>query len=122
MTRWSDCRFFRPGDAEPVTVTARSAARAALLRGWGEGDRRHVVRVVDAEGHDLRPSDVDWIGIPGGEPERRVGRPETGRTAQTIVRSTDDEREAWQRAAERAGATIGAWAREALNEAARKAR
>lgn len=36
------------------------------------------------------------------------------------MRLTDDEREAYQQAAERAGTTLSAWIRQCLNRAAKK--
>jgi hypothetical protein len=122
MTPWHACRLHLAGGGAPVRVgvSGRLAARVPLLVGWAEGDRRRVVRVVDERGGDVTPASVDWSGIPGGEPERRVGRPETGRDAQTIIRSTEEQRDAWRAAAERAGVAIGAWVRAALDDTARQ--
>lgn len=116
MTPWHACRLYTPGAQMPVVVTTRSAGRVALLRGWAEGDRRRVVRVVDSRGEDLAPSDVDWAGMPGDEPERRAGPPTTtGRGSegarQILVRVSAEEHEALSAAAERAGMPVAAWLR-----------
>ena len=116
--------MYTPGASTPVVVTARSARRLALLRGWAEGDRRRVVRVVDERGEDVAPADVDWAGIPGGEPERRVGPPVTsGRSVagarQVLVRLSAEEAEAIEAAA--GEESLAAWIRAAALRAARRA-
>lgn len=121
-TRWQDCRIVLHGAATPVSVAGRAIARATLLRAWGEGDRSRVVRVVSPRGDELAPIQVDWSGIPDGPPQRRHGRPPTGRDAQLLVRCSADERAAWEAAAEAAEQSIGAWARDVLSDAARRAR
>lgn len=118
MTPWTSCRLYTPGATTPVRVGAsgRLAARMPLLVSWAEGDRRRVVRVVDERGDDLAPADVDWSGIPGGEPERRVGPPVTsGRSVegarQVLVRLSAEEHAACEAQAERAGMSLAAWLR-----------
>jgi len=106
-----------PGVPSPAR---RPIVRAGLLRGWAEGLRTRVRAVTSPAGEPLAPAEVDWTGFPGGEPTRRPGRPETGRDAQTVIRSTLAQRHAWQDAAERDGLAIGEWIREALDAAARR--
>jgi len=119
-TPWQSCRLHLVGQSTPVVVTGRAIARAELLRAWGEGDRRRVVRVVDERGEDLAPADVDWTGFPGGEPTRRAGRPATGRSTQVLVRLSDVEHEAISEAAARAGMSVAAWMRTVSLAAATK--
>lgn len=123
MTPWHSCRLYTPGAATPATVATVvrgavrgvSAGRVALLRGWAEGDRRKVVRVV-ADGADVAPSDIEWTGMPGGAPERRAGRPTTGRERQVVVRLSDAEEAACVAAA--GDRSVAAWMREVAMAAA----
>lgn len=96
-------------------------ARENMLRSWAEGNRSQIERVEDADGRELRPSDVDWTGLDPA-PELRPGRPRTPRGrdgAQILVRVSTEERERIQRAADAAGEPVAAWVRDVALRAAR---
>jgi len=58
-----------------------------------------------------------WPGAVGGRPRDPSGKP-----SRTVgIRATDDERAAWQRAAEGSGISLTDWARRSLNQVAARA-
>jgi len=114
VTPWRTLRLRVVGSPRPV----QAAPRPGLLRAWAEGDRSRVARVDGPDGEAVTPRDVDWTSFPGGAPDRRAGRPQTGRDVQTVVRSTAEQREAWQAAAEARGLTVAAWIRDVADTAA----
>ena len=114
MTSWTAVRMFLRGRRTPSRLAG--TARENLLRAWAEGSRQYVERVTDAEDHELDPRDVDWTGM-DPPPERRAGRPQTGRArdgVQILIRITPEERGRVAAKAWAAGMSVAAFAREAV--------
>ena len=91
----------------------------AKVRGWASrtpyvGSKRDLEEVSPVLARGTK-----WPGAIGG----KIRHP-SGKTSKPVaLRATDDEREAWQRAADELGISLAEWARASLNErAARPAR
>lgn len=114
MIAWTAVRMFLRGRRSPSRLAGTASEN--LLRAWAEGSRVQVERVTDDEGHELDPRDVDWTGM-DPPPERRAGRPQTGRGrdgVQILIRVTPEERERIAAQAEAAGQSLAAYARDAV--------
>jgi hypothetical protein len=90
----------------------------AKPRGWLKrtpyvGAKRALEEVAPALARGTK-----WPGAIGGKPRHASGQPSKPLT----IRATDDERAAWQRAADERKTRLTAWAREMLNEASRPTR
>ena len=90
----------------------------AKARGWMKrtpyvGSKRGLEEAAPALARGTK-----WPGAIGGKPRAANGQPSKPLT----IRATDDERAAWQRAADERHVRLTAWARETLNEHVRPAR
>lgn len=108
----------RPGAGRPAEAGARRDVLVRVLCTADERERWDAA--ADDDGTSLsewaRDAMDAWAGIPGGEPERRVGPPVTsGRSSegarQVLVRISADEYAACEAQAERAGMSLAAWLR-----------
>lgn len=101
---WTEVRY--DGDSRD-----HAATRRRKLLDWRAGSIRLSVR------DGLTPDRVDWTGC-----ERPPGRPAVAGSragSPILVRVSDAEREALQRAADGAGEPLSTWVRDAALKAAR---
>ena len=89
----------------------------AKSRGWASRTPFTGSRLDLEEVSPVLARGTKWPGAIGGRPRHPSGKP----TRTVGIRATDDEREAWQRAAEASEISLTEWARQSLNQVAAKA-
>ena len=86
----------------------------AKARGWASRTPFSGSRLELEEVSPVLARGTKWPGAVGGKPRDPSGKP-----SRTVgIRATDDERAAWQRAAEASGSSLTDWARRSLNQLA----
>lgn len=89
----------------------------AKARGWASRTPFAGSRLELEEVSPVLARGTKWPGAVGGK-----SRDPSGKPSRTVgIRATDDERTAWQRAAEASGSSLTEWARRWLNQVAAKA-
>jgi hypothetical protein len=89
----------------------------AKVRGWISRTPFAGSRLDLEEVSPVLARGTKWPGAIGGKPRDPSGKP-----SRTVgIRATDDERAAWQRAADASGTGLTDWARRSLNQVAARA-
>jgi len=87
----------------------------AKPRGWASRTPFPGSRLELEEVSPVLARGTKWPGAVGGKPRDPSGKP-----SRTVgIRATDDERAAWQRAADAIGMKLTDWARHSLNQVAK---
>lgn len=89
----------------------------AKVRGWASRTPFVGSRLELEEVSPVLARGTKWPGAVGGK-----SRDPSGKPSRTVgIRATDDERTAWQRAADASGIRLTDWARRSLNQVAARA-
>ena len=89
----------------------------AKIRGWASRTPFVGSRLELEEVSPVLARGTKWPGAVGGK-----SRDPSGKPSRTVgIRATDDERAAWQHAADASGSSLTEWARRSLNQVAAKA-